>query len=66
MGAKLLFCSGGGFYDEEGNGYKKGKWVELYNGFYDSSQITYHGEYKNSKKVGRWNIYFNYGENKEM
>ncbi|CAD8079962.1 unnamed protein product [Paramecium primaurelia] len=57
---------GGGFYDEEGNGYKKGKWVELYNGFYDSSPITYHGEYKNSKKVGRWNIYFNYGENKEM
>ncbi|CAD8108647.1 unnamed protein product [Paramecium sonneborni] len=47
---------GGGFYNEQFK--KKGKWIELSEGFCNMSQITYKGEYHKSKKVGIWNIYF--------
>ncbi|CAD8089846.1 unnamed protein product [Paramecium primaurelia] len=50
--------SGGGQYDEGGNGIKLGYWVELSDGFYYDSQVTYNGEYKNGQKVGRWDICF--------
>ncbi|CAD8183787.1 unnamed protein product [Paramecium pentaurelia] len=49
---------GGGFYDEEGYGIKIGRWIELSDEFWSSSQITYNGEYKNGRKVGRWEIYY--------
>ncbi|CAD8087580.1 unnamed protein product [Paramecium primaurelia] len=48
---------GGGFYDEEGYGIKIGRWIELNDEFWSSSQVTYNGEYKNGRKVGRWEIY---------
>ncbi|CAD8159241.1 unnamed protein product [Paramecium pentaurelia] len=47
---------GGGFYNKQGQ--KQGKWVELSDGFFNSSQVTYYGEYQNGKKVGRWDILF--------
>ncbi|CAD8155293.1 unnamed protein product [Paramecium pentaurelia] len=56
---------GGGSYDEVGNGLKLGNWIELWDNFKDNSQITYKGEYKNGKKVGRWDIWFNDGQNKK-
>ncbi|CAD8090427.1 unnamed protein product [Paramecium sonneborni] len=47
---------GGGFYNEQLK--KKGKWIELSEGFCNMSQITYKGEYHKCKKIGIWNIYF--------
>ncbi|CAD8103720.1 unnamed protein product [Paramecium sonneborni] len=53
---------GGGSYDENGNGFKIGKWIDWiefgknYEGF-----ITYHGNYKNGKKVGTWNVFNEFG-----
>ncbi|CAK63131.1 unnamed protein product (macronuclear) [Paramecium tetraurelia] len=49
--------NGGGFYDKE-DSFKTGKWVELSDRFYNYSQVTYDGEYKNCKKIGRWIIKF--------
>ncbi|CAD8123452.1 unnamed protein product [Paramecium sonneborni] len=53
---------GGGFYDEEGDGIKIGSWIELCEGFKKnqlfSKEITYNGEYKNDRKVGRWDIMY--------
>ncbi|CAD8095966.1 unnamed protein product [Paramecium primaurelia] len=48
----------GGLYSQGGNEIKVGKWIELYEEFYDDLQITYNGIYKFGKKVGRWNILF--------
>ncbi|CAK87951.1 unnamed protein product, partial (macronuclear) [Paramecium tetraurelia] len=45
---------GGGSYDKRG--IKVGKWIELSDGSYKYSQVSYIGEYYNGKKVGRWNI----------
>ncbi|CAD8103716.1 unnamed protein product [Paramecium sonneborni] len=45
---------GGGLYDNQG---KQGQWIELANNFQVHSQITLIGEYKNGKKVGRWDTY---------
>ncbi|CAD8058043.1 unnamed protein product [Paramecium primaurelia] len=53
----ILQFSGGGQYGEEGNGIKIGKWIEQSNRFVSWSQITYSGEYKNGKKIGRWDIF---------
>ncbi|CAD8072407.1 unnamed protein product [Paramecium primaurelia] len=47
---------GGGSYNEQGQ--RNGKWIELSEGFYNYSQITYKGEYKNGKKVGNWDIFW--------
>ncbi|CAD8135866.1 unnamed protein product [Paramecium pentaurelia] len=47
---------GGGSYDEGGDETKQGEWVEISDGFYQESQVTYNGQYKNGKKVDRWNI----------
>ncbi|CAD8208969.1 unnamed protein product [Paramecium pentaurelia] len=57
---------GGGLYDEEGEGIKIGRWIEVNDEFFDSSQVTLNGEYKNGQKLGKWDIYFNYGVNKKM
>ncbi|CAD8181137.1 unnamed protein product [Paramecium pentaurelia] len=45
---------GGGKYNEQGQ--KSGKWIELSDSFNCNSQLTYYGEYKGGKKVGRWDI----------
>ncbi|CAD8104257.1 unnamed protein product [Paramecium sonneborni] len=51
--AKIIY---GGYYNNE-EGYKKGKWVELGEGFYCDSQIIYRGEYnKKGIKIGQWDI----------
>ncbi|CAD8126698.1 unnamed protein product [Paramecium sonneborni] len=47
---------GGGSYDKKA--LKIGKWIELSDGFYDGSQVTYKGEYNNGKKVGLWEIWY--------
>ncbi|CAD8165562.1 unnamed protein product [Paramecium pentaurelia] len=49
---------GGGLYDEVNYGVKIGRWIELSDGFWRDSQVTYCGQYKNDKKVGRWDILF--------
>ncbi|CAD8095946.1 unnamed protein product [Paramecium primaurelia] len=49
---------GGGSYDEEGNGIKIGKWIEINGGFNQGSQVIFSGDYKNGNKVGRWDILF--------
>ncbi|CAD8118865.1 unnamed protein product [Paramecium sonneborni] len=46
---------GGGSYDA---GIKKGRWIQLSDDFFQKSQVTYNGEFKNGKKVGRWDIFF--------
>ncbi|CAD8129443.1 unnamed protein product [Paramecium sonneborni] len=46
-----------GEYNEQGQ--RIGKWTELSDGFWDQLQITYKGEYRNDKKVGNWDIYYN-------
>ncbi|CAD8042795.1 unnamed protein product [Paramecium primaurelia] len=46
---------GGGSYNKESK--KHGKWMELSQNFWDLSQLIYHGEYQNGKKVGIWDIY---------
>ncbi|CAD8214436.1 unnamed protein product [Paramecium pentaurelia] len=61
------YFSGGGLYNERGQGYKNGRSIELSNEFRGTSQITLHGQYKNGKKVGRWDIYWNfYGNNQKI
>ncbi|CAD8165308.1 unnamed protein product [Paramecium pentaurelia] len=47
---------GGGSYNKQGA--KNGKWIDLSDYFSEDSQITYNGDYKNGKKVGRWDILF--------
>ncbi|CAD8178253.1 unnamed protein product [Paramecium octaurelia] len=49
---------GGGSYDNNGDGIKLGKWIELEEGFYNYKLVVHNGEYKNSKKVGNWDIYY--------
>ncbi|CAD8164363.1 unnamed protein product [Paramecium octaurelia] len=46
---------GGGLYDEC-NWLKVGSWIEIGFGFQHLSQKIYNGEYKDGKKVGRWDI----------
>ncbi|CAD8172225.1 unnamed protein product [Paramecium pentaurelia] len=53
---------GGGCYDEQGHGIKIGEWIDLDDGFHSRNQVTYHGEYHNGKKVGRWNAYWNFDQ----
>ncbi|CAD8158125.1 unnamed protein product [Paramecium octaurelia] len=45
---------GGGDYDENGLGVKKGKWIEICDGFIYSENIAYIGIYENGKKIGIW------------
>ncbi|CAD8129612.1 unnamed protein product [Paramecium sonneborni] len=47
---------GGGFFTEQGE--KNRKWIQLSQKFYNQSQVIYIGEYKNEKKVGIWDIFF--------
>ncbi|CAD8186753.1 unnamed protein product [Paramecium pentaurelia] len=49
---------GGGLFDEKGDGIKIGQWVELGDGFWEKSQVTYNGHYNNGKKNGQWDILY--------
>ncbi|CAD8181177.1 unnamed protein product [Paramecium pentaurelia] len=53
---------GVGKYDEVGQEEKIGQWINIDGNYSDDSQVTYHGEYKNGKKVGRWDFWFNYND----
>ncbi|CAD8081402.1 unnamed protein product [Paramecium primaurelia] len=44
---------GGGSYEESGNGYKIGKWIDLSYDFEKQNQIIYCCEYNNNKIVGK-------------
>ncbi|CAD8069653.1 unnamed protein product [Paramecium sonneborni] len=45
---------GGGNYNEKG--LKEGQWIDLSPNFYNYSEVTYNGEYRNGKKIGKWDI----------
>ncbi|CAD8173975.1 unnamed protein product [Paramecium octaurelia] len=65
---KLIYLnlqSGGGYYDDAGNGIKIGNWLEISDDFDNDKQVTLNGEYKNGKKVGRWDIWYKNKENNE-
>ncbi|CAK63130.1 unnamed protein product (macronuclear) [Paramecium tetraurelia] len=59
-GDKTNHQIGGGQYEDQldGDQMKIGKWIELNDGFYDNSQVTNVGEYKNGRKVGKWVIMY--------
>ncbi|CAD8159247.1 unnamed protein product [Paramecium pentaurelia] len=44
-------------------GLKNGKWIELIDEFQDNCQVTYRGVYKNGKKIGNWDIFY---QNKQI
>ncbi|CAD8121064.1 unnamed protein product [Paramecium sonneborni] len=44
----------GGFYNEQG--YKNGKWIDLNDNYWDWSQVTFHGDYQDNKRIGNWDI----------
>ncbi|CAD8201402.1 unnamed protein product [Paramecium pentaurelia] len=56
--SELFSQIGGGQYNSQGHGIKTGEWIELDKEFYKYKQIIYIGEYKNGKKLGRWDIQF--------
>ncbi|CAD8148205.1 unnamed protein product [Paramecium octaurelia] len=54
---------GGGLYEDKIDGQfpeaiKQGRWVELNEGFRNSSLLTWKGDYQNNNKIGRWNTSF--------
>ncbi|CAD8064190.1 unnamed protein product [Paramecium sonneborni] len=58
---------GGGCYEIiEGILNKNGNWIELSDNFMNESRVTYIGEYRNGKKVDRWDIWWqkDYGDKK--
>ncbi|CAD8184649.1 unnamed protein product [Paramecium octaurelia] len=57
---------GGGFYDQEGDGIKIGKWIDLDERFYQEKQITHIGKYIQGRKAGQWDIYWNWNENEKI
>ncbi|CAD8211287.1 unnamed protein product [Paramecium pentaurelia] len=54
--------SGVGQYNEVGQEVKIGQWIDIDGNYSENSQVTYHGEYKNGIKVGRWDFWFNYND----
>ncbi|CAD8078487.1 unnamed protein product [Paramecium sonneborni] len=57
-----IFNIGGGLYD---NGQKYGSWNESTNYFKQDCLVTYHGQYKNRQKIGKWYIKFNINNQSE-
>ncbi|CAD8117903.1 unnamed protein product [Paramecium primaurelia] len=49
---------GGGKYDDKY--LKNGRWIELSDNFSNNSYITYSGEYKNNKKIDKWDINYRF------
>ncbi|CAD8213736.1 unnamed protein product [Paramecium pentaurelia] len=54
---------GGGLYDERGYENKIGNWIDISKTFGYYSQVTYCGEYRNGKKIGKWDTYDNWNTN---
>ncbi|CAD8121069.1 unnamed protein product [Paramecium sonneborni] len=54
----LTIIRGGGQYDNILNSMKIGTWMDVYEDFSTLSQIIDYGQYKDGKKVGRWDILF--------
>ncbi|CAD8101837.1 unnamed protein product [Paramecium primaurelia] len=52
-----FFKIGGGSYDQVSS-LKIGKWIELSQSFNLYSQVTFIGQYKDGKKVGKWTTWF--------
>ncbi|CAD8129046.1 unnamed protein product [Paramecium sonneborni] len=51
---------GGGLYNSVGK--KKGKWIEVFEGFKNTAQVTYNGDYNvNGMKIGKWDIMYRFG-----
>ncbi|CAD8163747.1 unnamed protein product [Paramecium octaurelia] len=46
----------GGFYNEDG--LKVGRWIELFDNFWEKAKIFLEGGYQGGKKIGRWNIIY--------
>ncbi|CAD8196427.1 unnamed protein product [Paramecium octaurelia] len=57
---------GGGSYNERSDGIKNGWWVELSDGFYEYSQVTYCGLYDQGRKLGRWDIWYKKHDEDQM
>ncbi|CAD8196093.1 unnamed protein product [Paramecium octaurelia] len=53
-----LIEPGGGSYNEGGEGIKVGKWKEIYYWSEEEGPSRQNGEYKNGKRVGRWDIVY--------
>ncbi|CAD8110077.1 unnamed protein product [Paramecium primaurelia] len=49
-----FYLIGCGIYNMEG--YKNGRWVEVTKNFLSDGQVIYEGQYKNGKKIGKWDI----------
>ncbi|CAD8089843.1 unnamed protein product [Paramecium primaurelia] len=54
---------GGGQYDDNRidgllNQNKIGRWIELNDGYREGRRIKYEGDYKNGRKIGKWNTFF--------
>jgi hypothetical protein len=57
----INIVSGGGNYDE--NGVKIGLWTELETYDHTNYPVTSRGEYKNGRKIGKWEKVKRTGEN---
>lgn len=42
---------------------KNGRWIESSNECNEDKHVTFNGEYKNDKKIGRWDIWWKKFEN---
>ncbi|CAD8213359.1 unnamed protein product [Paramecium pentaurelia] len=62
---KMYEQIGGGSYDDDEDSSKIGEWIELSDESNWYWQITFRGEYKNIKKVGRWDTCFKDYETKK-
>ncbi|CAD8213823.1 unnamed protein product [Paramecium pentaurelia] len=62
---KMYEQIGGGSYDDDEDSSKIGEWIELSDESNWYWQITFRGEYKNNKKVGRWDTCFKDYETKK-
>ncbi|CAD8105187.1 unnamed protein product [Paramecium sonneborni] len=49
---KGLNLTMGGYYDNQGQ--KKGMWMELFENYWEKSQITFQGIYKNGQRFDKW------------
>ncbi|CAD8165300.1 unnamed protein product [Paramecium pentaurelia] len=54
-----------GSYDDDEDSSKIGQWIDLSDESNCYSQITFRGEYKNNKKVGRWDTWYKDQETKK-
>ncbi|CAD8110307.1 unnamed protein product [Paramecium primaurelia] len=59
---KFIILSGYGAYDEKE--HKNAIWLELSENYRNMQiEVTYYGEYKKDKKIGKWEIHYKYSSN---